>query len=333
MKIKQPFFVREEVIRSIRSFFEEKGFHEVITPVFNKALPLEPNIYAFSTVWKAANQEQPLFLTTSPESGLKKMIALGLGNCFSIGKCFRNLEGSGHKHNPEFLMLEWYREESDYQQIMRDTRELTIAMKKRVDKILGRKHSTELNFQGQKIQLNSEWQVFSMEKLLQEYSSIELREVIETEALVAKAKEKGYETTGSTWSQLLDQIFLNEVEPHLPTQPFFIVDFPARMSPLCKVNKKKPYLAERFEGFIAGMEIVNGNNENTDAQLVKNSFEKEHDHRLSLGQPTAPIDETFVQAVSAMSAHPYAGAGLGVDRLAMLFADTNDIKEVEYFCV
>src|SRR5258708_367510 len=108
----QPFFIREEIIKSIRSFFEEQYFHEVIIPILYSSLPLEPTLYSFSTTWKTNEGDRELYLCTSPESALKKMLAVGIGNCFAIGKSFRNLESSGPRHNPEFLMLEWYREDA-----------------------------------------------------------------------------------------------------------------------------------------------------------------------------------------------------------------------------
>src|SRR6266498_2907542 len=105
----QPYYIREELIHQTRQFFRTKNFREIIAPVLKESLPLEPNIYPFQTTWNRHNKQNPLYLVTSPESSLKKMLAKGVGNCFAIGHSFRNLESAGTKHNPEFLMLEWYR--------------------------------------------------------------------------------------------------------------------------------------------------------------------------------------------------------------------------------
>lgn len=328
-----PFFIREAVVRAIRAFFEDQGFHEVISPVLNEALPLEPTIYPFTTEWQTSEATRQLYLTTSPESSLKKMLGAGLENCFAVGKCFRNLEGAGSRHNPEFLMLEWYRKDATYEQIMQDTQELFRLVYHRLKTLLPKAQSSMLTYQDIALDLQPDWPVLSLEQLCATYAGVQLTEATEDEQLRAIAQQKHYQVEGATWEQLFDQIFLNEIEPNLPKQPFFLIDFPARISPLCAVQPHKPYLAQRFEGYVAGMEICNGNTEQTDAKIVKDLMVKEQQHRQKQNQLTAPIDQDFLDALEHMSSTSYAGSGLGVDRLAMLFANTDDIKEVEYFCV
>jgi elongation factor P--beta-lysine ligase len=333
MRNLEGYYIREEVIKSIRAFFDGQKFHEVIVPVLNTGLPVEPNIYPFSTQWQMIDQKKSLYLTTSPESGIKKMIAAGLGNCYSIGKCFRNLENSGKKHNPEFLMLEWYRENAVYQDIMKDVKELILSIKEKIDALPGHVQTPDLKYQGKKINLDGEWPVYSLVDLFQKYSSIKMKDIIEDEALFTVAAAKGYQTEGAKWSQLFDQIFLNEIEGNLPLTPYFLIDFPAKLSPLCKVNAERPYLAERFEFAIGGMELGNGNNENTDYTFVAQKFEEESQSRDQKGLLNSPIDQEFIQALKEMSKKSYAGIGVGVDRIAMLFADTTDIRDVEFFHV
>jgi elongation factor P--(R)-beta-lysine ligase len=333
MKDLSGYYIREAVIKSIRTFFDQQNFHEVVVPVFNSALPVEPNIYPFQTEWYTVEGTHTLYLTTSPESGIKKMLAVGLGNAYSIGKCFRNLENSGRKHNPEFLMLEWYRENAEYQQIMRDVQALLLFTKEKVDLLLNRPASSILEYQGQQIELACEWPVLSLVDLFSEYVGLELSDIIDDDALVEAMQKKGYQTHGATWSQLFDQLFLNEIESHLPSSPYFLIDFPAKLSPLCKINKQKPYLAERFEFAIGGMELGNGNNENTDAELVAQKFAQEFELRKKNQLLNSPVDAEFIEALSQMNKKKYAGIGAGVDRIAMLFADTTDIKDVEFFHV
>lgn len=315
----EPVTTRLEVIRGIRSYFETQGFHEVITPVLNTSLPLEPTLYSFKTTWKTSDKNQPLFLTISPESGLKKMLAMGVGNCFSIGKSFRNLEGSGSTHNPEFLMLEWYRENADYGDIMLDVEKLIIFLNQRV----GRR------------KLQETWLRLSLEDLMRQYAGVELESIVENAKLKNVMESKSYTTEAATWEQLFDQLFLNEVEPHLPKTPFFLVDFPARLSPLCTVNTKKPYLADRFEVYIDGMEIGNGNNENVDEKMVLRHFQDEDKARTRRGEATHPMDLQFLEALKQMRLRGkhYAGIGVGVDRLAMLYSGSTKIQEVEPFCI
>ncbi len=329
----QPLFVREEVIKAIRSFFETQQFHEVIVPVFNEALPLEPTLYSFSSQWHTRAGAKTLYLTISPESGLKKMMGEGIGNCYAVGKCFRNLEGSGPRHNPEFLMLEWYRENALYADIMNDVESLLLHIKKHLDSHQGKEANPTLKYKGTHIELHRKWLRLSLEDLFYTHAHVELKNIVDETALQKTMREKGYTIENATWEQLFDQLFLNEVEPHFPQSPFFLTDFPARLSPLCTRNAQKPYLAERFECYLAGMEIGNGNNENTDVQKVYEQFLYEKSSREKRHEATHPIDMSFIFALQKMNetGKHFAGIGVGVDRLAMIFADTQKIADVEYF--
>lgn len=328
----QPVLIKEVVIKTIRDFFYRHEFHEVVTPTFNRALPLEPNIYSFESSWRAGQAETPVYLSVSPESGLKKMLAQGMGNCFALGKCFRNLEGAGSRHNPEFLMLEWYRTDASYQQIMTDTEKLVSEVWRQVCEFTGSTNAT-LSYQGQTVSLQEPWPRLSLEALFLEYAGLRFVDIMTDEELTKVAAAKGYQTEGATWSQLFDQIFLNEVESHLPASPHFLLDFPARLSPLCKPQTAKPYLAERFETFLFGMELGNGNTEQTDVTAVKQRFAAELAARQKAGQAAPPIDLEFLAALETMSQAPYsfAGIGLGVDRLAMIMANQSTIQAVEPF--
>jgi elongation factor P--beta-lysine ligase len=327
----QFFKQRQAVIRGIRSFFEEQGFDEVIVPVMNTGLPIEPTLYSFKTVWQTTHGEQELYLSVSPEAGIKKMIATGLKNVFAVGKCFRNLESAGTRHNPEFLMLEWYRQDAHYTKIMEDIQKLLLYLKRQADQAQGRPFSPTFGYQGVHLELPKKWPVVSLEKLLAEYAGVELSSVLELSALQKVANAKGYNVTGASWEQLFNQIVLNEVEPHFPVQPFFLIDFPAQLSPLCKTQQHKPYLAERFEFFINQMEIGNGNNEQTNEQFVRQHFETELEIRKKLGLSTHPIDESFLLALKKMRDHHYAGVGVGVDRVVMLFSGAQNIRDVDPF--
>jgi elongation factor P--beta-lysine ligase len=333
MKNLQPLLIREQVIKSIRKFFDNQGFREVITPVLNRSLPLEPNIYSFETKWAPQNNDYSLYLQTSPEMGLKKLLASGMGNCYTIAPCFRNLEGSGPMHTPEFLMLEWYRENSDYQDIMHDTKALVLSIKAEVDKYLQRNPGALLEYQSQQINLNNQWQILSLVDLFSEYAKLNLENLINDDEMKLAASKKDYVTDGASWEQLFDQIYLNEIEPHLPKEPFFVTDFPARLSPLCTINKERPFLANRFEFFMFGIEIGNGNNENTNKLTIKEAFQVEENSRIVNGQPKHEISTEFLEAIDIIKDKSYAGIGLGVDRLAMIFADTTKIKELDHLRV
>lgn len=295
----KPVFIREEIIKAIREFFYAKKFHEVVVPILNDDVPLEPHLFPFETSWNTAHGEKKRYLSLSPERGLKRMLAEGIGNCFALGKSFRNLENEGTQHLPEFLMLEWYREDADYLQIMKDAEELVLFIQKREP---GNLRACLPARQGYQRGWTSPWKTVSLETLLKKHLRADY--------------EKVMNDTAEGWRERFDQLFVNEIESKFPKEPFFLVDFPSRISPLCKPQKGKPHLAERFELYIKGMEIGNGNTENTDADSVRKTLKK-------------PIDETFLSVLRAMNKKSYAGMGLGIDRLAMLFSGVTDIKEVE----
>jgi elongation factor P--beta-lysine ligase len=319
----QPFFIREQIVKAIREFFYEKHFHEIITPVFNDAVPAEPNIYPFQTVWQSARDLKTLYLSTSPEAKLKMMLGAGVGNCFSIAKCFRNLEGVSPIHNPEFLMLEWYRKKADYQVIMDEVRDLILFINKIVNK-----GNTTILYQGKKIDLRSKWPCFSLIDLFKKYANLQLPEILSDERMKEVAGQKGYSVENASWEQLFNQIFLNEIEPHIPYIPCFITDYPSRISFLCTSQKENYEFSQRFELYMAGIELANGNTENTDIKSIRTVFLEENRKRKKMSG-MLPLDEEFFESIRNMSDATFAGVGLGIDRLSMIFSNKKNIHEVD----
>jgi len=324
---------RNQVLKATRVFFEAKGLLEVIPPVLNHALPMEPNLYAFETTWNTSRGQLPLYLSLSPEAGLKKLMAEGIGDCFALGKSFRNLESHGSRHNPEFLMLEWYRAGATYQDIMDETQALLLSIKHNLDSYHQRETSSSLTYQHQVLDFQALWPRISLDALFVEHVGLSIQALDDELVLRDLARNLGYSIESTTWEQLFDQIFLNEIEPHLALTPFFLIDFPARLSPLCQPQASNPFLAERFELYIAGMELGNGNTENLHPGKIGEAFEAEAETRHQSQRPTHPIDTAFISAISALNrtAKSYAGIGLGMDRVAMIFADSSEISDVEYF--
>lgn len=327
----KPVLIRTEVIKAIRTFFTQRNLVELFPPVLLTSLPLESAIFAFETTWHTFDNQQRLYMAISPESSLKKMLAAGSGECFAIGKSFRNLEGSGDHHNPEFMMLEWYRLEATYDDIMRETQELFVAVKKDIDVYLNQPFDSHLHFNGITISLTDKWPKLSLEKLFEKHAHLKIKDILDETSIKTAAAKKGYSTKGATWDDLFDQIFLNEIEPHLPKTAFFLTDFPARLSPLCRPRADKPYLAERFEVYVGGMELGNGNTENLNATQIKQAFNEAVADRIKRGKSAPPIDTELLSALTTLAKkyHSLAGIGLGVDRLAMLMANTIQIGDVE----
>jgi lysyl-tRNA synthetase class 2 len=147
------------------------------------------------------------------------------------------------------------------------------------------------------------------------------------------AENLNYETANATWEQLFNQIFMNQIEPGLGKNPFFLIDFPAQISPLCQPKPDNPHLAKRFEFYLNGLEIANGNSEQTDPQIVQQHFEQEQQYRRHQNLPIAPLDHKFIQALEKLhqTGCSYAGVGLGIERLAMLAANQKALSNIDPF--
>ncbi|MCX6731142.1 MAG: hypothetical protein NTZ55_04810 [Candidatus Roizmanbacteria bacterium] len=317
----RPYIIRENIIKATRQFFYDSNFHEVIPQVLNTALPLEANLYPFSTTWKTRTGDKKLYLPLSPERSIKRMLSQGIGNCFALAKSFRNLEQEGSQHLPEFLMLEWYRKQADYTDIMIDAEQLLSFINEHLSNTL---EIEPIRYHERIIDLDKKWKIYSLNELFKTYADINLKDIIEDdELLFSVAKKRGYIIEDATWGEVYDQLFVNEIESELPSEPLFLIDFPSRVSPLCKQKKNEPYFAERFELYIAGIEIGNGNTENTDYNYVRKTFETE-----SL-KTKMPIDEEFLNSLNKMNDSTYAGIGMGIDRLAMLFSNESTIQSIE----
>lgn len=298
----EKYFIREKIIKSIRHFFYSKDFHEVIPPLLNTALPLEPNLQPFSTVHNGTNET--FYLSMSPERGIKKMLARGIGNCFAISKSFRNYERIGTLHNNEFIMLEWYRKDSTYLKIMEELELLLRNINTEMDKQISIPESS--------------FPRISLNDLFREKCGTSLEELLTDEKKIYNiAKTKGYRIDGATWEELYDQLFVNEIETSFSNEPFFLIDFPERISPLCAKKQDMNGFAERFELYINKIEIANGNTEKTDKEYIHATFIKEQE------KTGLPIDDEFLTSLDQMKGHMYAGVGLGIDRLTMLYTDTD----------
>ena len=275
----------------LRTTLLKNGFEEFIPQLLECLQPTEPTIFQF----KAGE----FYLATSPEGFLKKAMAKGAGNCFAITHSFRALEKENYLHRSDFLMAEYYVKNGSWAEAMDLTQEL-------VSKVLKFKQQT--------------WPKISITNLWKKYLDVDLHDL--TDDLTFFAKKHGYNPKGATWEQLFYQIHINEIEKYYPLEPFFLVDFPAKISPLCKPMEKDPAIAERFELLINKIELADGNSENFNFREVKKMMKDECAKR------NTPVDESFIAALKELQGQSWAGAGLGVDRLAMLAYGVSDIAEL-----
>src|SRR3989338_4927527 len=332
----QKYFLREKIIKAIREYFYQEKFHEVETPLLVPALIPESYLNVFKTEFSTrSGRKTSLFLTTSPEASLKKLLAGGIGNCFEITKSFRNGETGSDLHNPEFTILEWYRINANYYDLMADCERLFRFIYKTID---NKKHN--LVYQNKKIDIYLPWERLTVDQALQKCAQISLKELIDKEnkpyltsdKIRHVAKKKGYQTRiTNTWEEIFNQIFLNEIEQYLGNdRPTIIYEYPSVLAALATLKKSNPLVSERFEIYIAGLELVDCYSELTDYSEQKKRFRNEFQLIKNKKITTRTIDNEFLDALQ-YGLPVCSGAALGIDRLVMLFTDSVSIDEVLLF--
>jgi lysyl-tRNA synthetase class 2 len=287
--------LRARIIQAVRSFFIERTYLEIDTPIRIPAPAPEAHIEAVAS--------EEYFLQTSPELCMKQLLAAGYSRVFQICKCFRKNE-RGRKHLPELTMLEWYRAGGNYYDLMDDCQDLIGFI---AQKTTG---SNLLRYQEQAIPLDPPWPRLAVAEAFRQYASMEMGE-----ALV---------------KDCFEEIMVNDIEPNLgTTRPLFLYDYPAALGALARLKPENHLVAERFELYVAGIELCNGFSELTDPAEQRTRFESEQKLRQSLDKPVYPMPQKFLASLNDMPAA--CGNALGLDRLVMLFADTADIDDVVAF--
>lgn len=326
----QVLWQREKIIDGIRRYFKTESFHEVDTPLLVPSPSTEPYLEFFKTWVKYQDGSQyPAFLTSSPEFAMKKMLVAGSGNIFQICKSFRNVEGRSGRHNPEFTILEWYRTTGDYTHIMSDFEGLMLYLLRDVS---GNPTATVLEYQGISYDLSAPWERLTLTQAFQRYVGVDTDTLLDRDKLVAVAGAKGYQTDGSTtWEQAYNQLLLNEIEPHLGVgRPTILCDYPASQAALSRKKPEDPRFAERFEVYLAGVELGNAFTELTDAEEQEARCRADLEERKALGKEEFPLDEEFIEALR-MGMPPTGGIAVGVDRLIMLLTNQPDIQHTVAF--
>lgn len=332
----QKYYLREKIIKAIREYFYQEKFHEVETPLLVPALIPESYTDVFKTEFIArSGRKTPLFLTTSPEASLKKLLAAGIGNCFEITKSFRNGEDRSEMHNPEFTILEWYRINAGYYDLMHDCERLFRYILKAIDD-----KRPYFTYQNKKIDIHLPWQRLTVDQALQKYAGVSLIDLIDnlgkpyftTAKIRQVARQKGYNTEiNNTWEEIFNQIFLNEIEQYLGVdRPTIIYEYPSVLGALAKLKKSNPLVSERFEIYIAGLELADCYSELTDYSEQKKRFRDELELIKHKKITPRPIDKEFLDALQ-YGLPACSGVALGVDRLVMLFTDSVRIDEVLLF--
>jgi len=299
----------------------------VETPYLVPSPGMEPHLSALQLYCTHPDgTECRKYLHTSPEYCMKKLLGQGWEKIFQVCRVFRDEEIS-ETHQIEFTMLEWYRAQADYQEIMEDCEGLLSFL---YEKVLGR---DQFFYQGREIDLSPPFERLSVAGAMSLYGGVDIEKNRDGIALLEEAQSRGYRFDRSetySYGDVFFKVFLEAVEPRLGfPKPTILYDYPASMAALARLKPANPFWAERFELFVAGLELANAFSELNDPAEQRRRFEEEQRLRAQLGKPIYPIDEELLGALSQMP--PSAGVALGVDRLIMLFCDASTIQEVLAF--
>lgn len=326
---------RQLLYQAIRGHFVDEGFDEVEVPLLVPAPAMEPHIEPFACRFVpemgASGPERTLYLHSSPEYAMKRLLADGWEKIFFLGKVFRNGE-IAKTHNPEFSMLEFYRAgramagagSRGFEPILADIESFT---RRAARAICG---SETIAWRGREIDLSGPWERLTVAEAFARVG-IDLPLDGDAQELRRRAAAAGFELPSSleAFDDLFFAVFLS-IEPDLGFgRPTFLVDWPASMASLSRISPEDPRVAQRFELYIGGMELANGFHELNDEAEQRRRLEAERKLRAELGRPVHPIDERFLAAVGRMP--DAAGVAVGIDRLLMLLGGFASIDETLLF--
>ncbi|WP_444892630.1 EF-P lysine aminoacylase EpmA [Microbulbifer sp. TRSA001] len=295
---------RAALLAEIRTFFAERNVVEAEVPVLSQRATSDPHIESITTECRG----ESAYLATSPEFGLKRLLAAGLGDCYYLGKAFRQGE-SGGRHNPEFTMLEWYRCGWDDHQLMEEVAKLLCG-------ILATDQVQSLSYR----------ELFLQELQLDPHSASE------AELISCVKREMELSFVPRERSECLDLLMSHRLEPTMREGITLLYDFPAEQAALAKVvaDEQGTPVARRFEAYVGGLELANGYWELTDSVEQQRRFEKDLEYRRANQRPVHPFEERLVAALD-QGMPECGGVALGVDRLLMLKAGYQSIDEVIAF--
>jgi lysyl-tRNA synthetase class 2 len=295
----------------IRDFFAQRGVLEVETPMLSVTGNTDLHIESFATQFSGNVQAgaRERFLRTSPEYPLKRLLAAGIGDCYELGRVFRNGE-AGRSHSPEFTLLEWYRVGWDHHRLMDECAELVRAAMALLERDVAVYRTRYINW-------------FKDE--------FDLDPTVSNEAeLRAPLADFGIDPRGLTRDDWLDLLITHRLQPALPRDRITLVyDYPPTQCALAKIRNDEPPVAERFELYLGPHELANGYHELNYAAEQRARFERDNARRRERGLREMPIDQNLLRVLDDLP--DCAGVALGVDRLLMYLLETDDIRDVLAF--
>jgi len=318
---RKTFQLRTRIVRYIREFLDARGFLEVETPMM-QAIAGGAAARPFVTFHNTLDMQ--LFLRIAPELYLKRLIVGGFEKVYEINRNFRN-EGLSTRHNPEFTMLEFYQAYADYNDLMDLTEEMLRGL---AQDVLG---SAAVNYQGEQYDFGQPFERTTLRgSILKHNPQLTPADLDSLDAIRATAARMQIPVKDS-WGvgKIQVEIFEKTVEAQLK-QPTFITSYPTEVSPLARRNDGNPSVTDRFEFFVGGREIANGFSELNDAEDQAERFREQMQAKAAGDDEAMPFDEDYIRALEH-GMPPTAGEGIGIDRLVMLFTDSNSIRDVLLF--
>jgi len=306
------FLKRSGIIKSIRAFLDDRNFVEVETPMMQ---PIPGGAVAKPFITHHNVLDMDLFLRIAPELYLKRLLVGGMEKVYEINRNFRN-EGISTRHNPEFTMMELYQAYSDYNGMMELTESLVTSLVRELY------NNFEIPYGERKLDMSPPWQKSTFSELLIKYASVDLDD---EEGLKAKGKELGIEVEGVHKDVIAEHIFGELVEKEL-WNPTFVIDYPVTICPLTKSCDNNPSLAQRFELYIATMELANSYSELNEPIEQSKRFHEQ----ITVDDKEGKIDEDFLKSLK-YGMPPAGGLGIGIDRLVMILTNSASIRDVILF--
>jgi len=322
-EVRDLFTLRSRVVSAIRRSMDGRGFLEVETPIL---LPEVGGAAArpFVTHYEALDHD--FYLRIAIELHLKRLIIGGLDRVYEMGRVFRN-EGLSTRHNPEFTLLESYEAYTDYNGVAAMVEELVSQV---AQEVLGTTRIPNPPEAGGELDLSPPWRRLTVIEGLRQYAGLDLEKHWEEASLRAAVEKMGIEVTpGGGWAKLVDEVLAACVEPRL-MEPTFLMDYPAALSPLAKKKLEDPRFVERFEPFVAGIELGNAYTELNDPLEQRERFREQARRRAAGDEEAERGDEDFLRALEH-GMPPTGGLGLGIDRIVMVLTGQRAIRQVILF--
>lgn len=319
-----------QVEKAVNEFLEKNNYLKVDLPVLSPSLIPESYLEVFETEFKFLDKKEKLYLTPSPELFLKRLLAYGVGDCYYLGKSFRNADPTAPLHSFEFTMLEFYKKGADYMGIAGEVLKMLKYINKKVKissftKVSEGKQKlnieNKIEYQGKTISLER-WEKITVAAAFEKYVNISEKELFNHKLFIKKANEKGYQTKNFTYENLWSQIYSQEIEPNLGVNgcPTLIYDYPKEFAALAKLNKDGR-TTQRFEFYIEGIELGDCYTELTDWKEQELRFKKEK-------KIIHPIDKGYIEALK-YGLQDCSGIAIGFERLALIFANATSIDQLK----